>query len=89
MRRRLSLRRRLSTATRWPVGVGLTSWRYLWRTVPLHRTEEEGNPEADYPPALPAGIELEDVQHPDDGFGPSSIAVTERASGRRSSRPRR
>ena len=70
MRRRLSLRRRLSTATRWPVGVGLTSWRYLWRTVPLHRTEQEGNPEADCPPALPAGIELEDVQHHDDGFGP-------------------
>ena len=70
MRRRLSLSRRLSTAARWPVGVSLTSWRYLWRTVPLHRTDEEGNPEADYPPALPAGIELEDVQHPDDGFGP-------------------
>jgi uncharacterized protein (UPF0548 family) len=70
MRRRLSLRRRLSTATRWPVGVSLTSWRYLWRTVPLHRTEEEGNSEADHPPPLPAGIEVEDVQHPDDGFGP-------------------
>src|SRR5687768_3057980 len=70
MPRRLSLRRRLSTAARWPVGVSLTSWRYLWRTVPLHRTEEEGNPEADYPPALPTGIELEVVQQPDDGFGP-------------------
>jgi uncharacterized protein (UPF0548 family) len=70
MPRRLSLRRRLSTAARWPVGVGLTSWHYLWRTVPLHRTEEEGDPRADCPPALPGAVELEDLQHHDVGFGP-------------------
>jgi uncharacterized protein (UPF0548 family) len=70
MPRRLSLRHRLSTAARWPVGVGLTSWHYLWRTVPLHRTEQQGDPEVDCPPALPAGMELDDVQHHDVGFGP-------------------
>ena len=70
MPRRLSLRRRLSTAARWPVGVGLTSWHYLWRTVPLHRTEQEGDPHADCPPALPGAMELDDVQHHDVGFGP-------------------
>jgi uncharacterized protein (UPF0548 family) len=70
MPRRLPLRRRLSSAARWPLGVGLTSWRYIWRTVPLHRLEEEGDPQADRPPALPAGIELKEVQHHDDGAGP-------------------
>jgi Domain of unknown function (DUF1990) len=39
MPRRPSLTRRLGTAARWPVGVGLTSWRYMWRTTPLHRSE--------------------------------------------------
>jgi uncharacterized protein (UPF0548 family) len=71
MPRKLPLGRRLTTATRWPVGVGLTSWRYMWRTVPLHRTEEEGDPESDAPPPLPAGVELGDVQHLEDGTGPS------------------
>jgi uncharacterized protein (UPF0548 family) len=70
MPRKLSLRRRLSTAAGWPVGVGLTSWHYLWRTVPLHRTDREGDPQVDRPPALPAGTELEDVQHYDAGVGP-------------------
>jgi len=70
MPRRLPLRRRLSSAARWPLGVSLTSWRYIWRTVPLHRVEEEGDPEADRVPGLPPGIELDEVQQPDDGAGP-------------------
>jgi hypothetical protein len=70
MPRKLPLARRLSSAARWPVGVTLTSWRYLWRTVPMHRTEEQGDEMADCPPPLPAGIELDDVQVPDDGAGP-------------------
>lgn len=60
----------MSTAARWPVGVGLTSWHYLWRTVPLHRSEEEGDPRGDEPPALPPGVALDDVQHPNEGSGP-------------------
>ena len=67
---RLPPRRRLATAARWPVGVALTSWRYLWRTVPLHRAEEEGDPQADRPPALPADIARDGIQHPEDGSGP-------------------
>jgi Domain of unknown function (DUF1990) len=67
---RLPLRRRASTAARWPVGVGLTAWRYLWRTVPLHRREEEGDRRTDEPPPLPAGVAADDVQPPDDGAGP-------------------
>lgn len=38
-----SIRRRLGTVSRWPVGMALTSWRYLWRTTALHRVDEEGS----------------------------------------------
>lgn len=67
---RLPLRRRVGTAARWPVGILLTSWRYLWRTVPLHRLEEAGDPKIDRAPALPADVGLDDVQRQEDGVGP-------------------
>jgi uncharacterized protein DUF1990 len=67
---RLPLRRRLAGIARWPLGVGLTSWRYLWRTVPLHRLEEAGDPRADAPPPLPPGVSVADVQWPEEGRGP-------------------
>jgi hypothetical protein len=70
MPRRPSPWRRLTTATRWPVGVTLTSWRYMWRTTPMHRTEEAGDPADDAPPPLPDGVSLEEVQEPGDGAGP-------------------
>src|SRR3954454_4331828 len=62
-------RRRLAGVARWPVGVALTSWRYIWRTVPLHRLEERGDPAADAPPPLPPSVALDEVQRPDDGHG--------------------
>jgi uncharacterized protein (UPF0548 family) len=55
---------------RWPVGVSLTSWRYLWRTTPLYRDEVAGSWDDDAPPALPDDVEREDVQWPSDGSGP-------------------
>jgi hypothetical protein len=70
MPRSLPLSRRVSTAAGWPVGVALTSWRYLWRTVPLHRIEEEGDPDLDSPPPLPVTSDEEEVQHQGDGAGP-------------------
>ncbi|MGI8623851.1 MAG: DUF1990 family protein [Solirubrobacteraceae bacterium] len=70
MPRRPSAWRRLTTATRWPVGVTLTSWRYMWRTTPIHRTEEDGLMDVDAPPALPAGVSHEEVQDVRDGAGP-------------------
>jgi len=70
MPRALSFRLRLSTAAGWPLGVALTSWRYLWRTVPLHRSEQEGDLRADAPPELPPGLPVDDVQRPEDGAGP-------------------
>jgi uncharacterized protein (UPF0548 family) len=62
--------RRVATAARWPAGIGLTSWRYLWRTTPLYRGEEEGSWADDGPPPLPEGVSLSELQPPSDGAGP-------------------
>src|SRR4051794_12492100 len=70
MPRRPSLPRRLRTASRWPVGVGLTSWRYMWRTTPLHRSETLGRLPEDAPPGLPPGVSQDEVQPPSTGAGP-------------------
>ena len=67
---RIPLTRRLATASRWPFGVALTSWRYMWRTVPLHRSEVEGTLAEDGPPELPDGVQLDEVLHPPGGAGP-------------------
>jgi Domain of unknown function (DUF1990) len=34
---------RLGIVLRWPLGIALVSWRYMWRTTPLHRSEEPGD----------------------------------------------
>jgi hypothetical protein len=39
---------RLRTVLGWPVGIAVVSWRYTWRTIPLHRSEEAGT-RADLP----------------------------------------
>ena len=70
MPRSLPVHRRVTTATRWPVGVALTSWRYMWRTVPMHRSEEEGSWADDGPPDLPDDVQLDEVLHPPAGAGP-------------------
>jgi hypothetical protein len=50
--------------------VGLTSWRYLWRTTPLHRSER-GARAWEYPlPPLPAGTPTDDLLTPEAGAGP-------------------
>lgn len=35
---------RLATVLRWPLAIAIVSWRYLWRTTPLHRSEAAGGP---------------------------------------------
>jgi hypothetical protein len=70
MPRRPSLPRRLRTASRWPVGIALTSWRYMWRTTPFHRSETEGSLPHDAPPDLPDGVSRDEIQDPADGAGP-------------------
>ena len=62
--------RRLATAARWPLGVTLTSWRYMWRTTPMHRSGAEGSRQEDMPPPLPDGVDRSGIQWPEDGAGP-------------------
>jgi len=61
---------RLRTAARFPLGLGLTAWRYMWRTTPVHRWELAGSPDTDRPPDLPDDFELDELQRTDDGVGP-------------------
>jgi len=68
--RRQTLTRRLTTALRWPIGVSLTSWRYLWRTTPLYRDEVLGSWTQDAPPPVPEDVDREEIQWPRDGSGP-------------------
>jgi uncharacterized protein (UPF0548 family) len=69
--RRLPLTRRWLTAASWPVGVGLTSWDYMWRSTVLHRREViETDPAAHLPPEFPPGIESGEVITVHDGHGP-------------------
>src|SRR6476469_6738949 len=66
----LPLSRRAATAARWPLGVVLTSWRYMWRTVPVDRWEMTGSLPADAGPRMPAGVTTERLQPADVGAGP-------------------
>jgi Domain of unknown function (DUF1990) len=59
---------RLRIVLSWPVGIALVSWRYMWRTIPLHRSEETGSA-ADLPD--PAG----EGSQPGDGRQPVSAGV--------------
>lgn len=68
MPRRPSLPRRLRTASRWPPGVALTSWRYMWRTTPFHRSEVEGTLPEDAMPELSAAVPRDEIQL--EGAGP-------------------
>ena len=70
MPRKQPFPRRIATAARWPVGVTLTSWRYMWRITPLYRREEVGSWPDDAPPALPEIASGRDVQTVADGVGP-------------------
>ena len=70
MPRRPPRSRRLATAARWPVGIALTSWQYMWRTTPMHRVEVAGSAADDAPPPLPQGVSDDEVQLPEHGAGP-------------------
>jgi hypothetical protein len=66
----IPVHRRIATAATWPVGVALTSWMYVWRTTPIHRSEADGSPAHDLPPPLPPGIGTDELQRVGDGAGP-------------------
>ena len=59
-------RDRLGIVLRWPIGIALVSWRYMWRTTPLHRSEEAGG-RADMPGPVPDA--------PPDGLQPLAAGV--------------
>jgi uncharacterized protein DUF1990 len=67
---KLPLTRSAGIAARWPLGLALTSWRYLWRTTPLYRAEEPGRWSDDAPPPLPDGSIDDEAQRVADGAGP-------------------
>jgi hypothetical protein len=61
-------RDRLGIVLRWPIGIALVSWRYMWRTTPLHRSEEAGGRE-DLPDPV-EGIAADRLQPLAAGVGP-------------------
>jgi hypothetical protein len=64
------MRRRLLIAARWPFGLALTAWSYMWRTTAIHRAERDGAWPADGPPPVDAAVDMAGVQRPEDGSGP-------------------
>jgi len=64
-----SLSTRLGIVLRWPIGLVLITWRYLWRVTPVYRRDEEGGP-GDLPPPIPDGVDRDDIQGLADGVGP-------------------
>jgi hypothetical protein len=68
-RQPVSLSTRVGIVLRWPIGLLLITWRYLWRITPVYRRDDEGGPD-DLPPLLGDGVDRENVQGLDDGCGP-------------------
>ena len=64
---------RLSSASmvrRWGLGMALVTWRYVWSTLPLHRTQSwDSVPRR--PPAIPPGVPTEGIQEWSSGSGPA------------------
>ena len=70
MKSRQTAVKRWSTALRWPTGIALTAWRYMWRTTAVHRWELTGSREAAAAPTLHDAGE-EGLQRLEDGVGPA------------------
>jgi hypothetical protein len=72
MPKRPTATRRWLTAATWPLGIGLTSWDYMWRTTPMRRKEAHASPPSTLPELLtyPPGVDQDEVQSQADGAGP-------------------
>jgi hypothetical protein len=62
--------RRVITSARWPLGIALTAWNYMWRTTVIHRREVAGTWPDDGPPPVGTAVSMAGVQRPEDGAGP-------------------
>src|SRR5947209_8233498 len=71
MPRRQPIVRRWLTAASWPLGVALTSWDYMWRSTPMHRSEADVAAPAAGSPLLhlPDGVSDAEVLSEADGHG--------------------
>ena len=89
-RRPGSLRRRLGIVLYWPIGLlAVISWRYLWRTTPVYRRDEEGG--SARPAAAPArrGRPRQRSRASTTASGRCCIAATPSGSSARGSTPSR
>lgn len=68
-RMRASVSRRARLLAQWPLGIGVTSWRYMWRVTPFHRRELDGDVGTDSAPELPDWLDRTDLQDVDAGVG--------------------
>lgn len=68
------LAHRAAIVLRWPLGLARVSWRYLWRTTPMHRTETTMDATtadaSERPWTVPADLVDDDLQRIEDGVGP-------------------
>jgi hypothetical protein len=64
-----SLAHRTAIVLRWPIGLALVAWQYMWRTTPIHRSESSGD-NHDRPPPVPPELVDDDLQPVEDGVGP-------------------
>ncbi|GAA3078278.1 hypothetical protein GCM10010464_48130 [Pseudonocardia yunnanensis] len=64
-----SLAHRTAIVLRWPIGLALVAWQYMWRTTPIHRSDSEGD-DHDRPPSVPPELVDDDLQPVEDGVGP-------------------
>jgi hypothetical protein len=79
--------RRLAVLLLWPLGVGLTSWRYMWRTTPMRRVEFEDACAREGPPGFPEGLNLDELLLPEDGWARSFTGAIAFASRKQGSGP--
>jgi hypothetical protein len=65
----MGMARHAGMVVRWPFGMALTSWRYLWRVTPLHR-EDRVVEERPQEPSIPDELVDDRLQRSEDGRGP-------------------
>lgn len=69
MRHTQTRRKRWATAIRWPGGVAIAYWRYMWSVTPVHRWEMQGSWPEDAGPQLPADADPAELQPAAEGVG--------------------